>query len=373
MKLVRNVMIGAGLVALTASSGYAQDISSWLPYGVYVRGDVGGAFGADTSLKSTNSSIGGTSSFSDQTGNSVIFGAGVGYRFSPIFRTDLTVDYLPSLQLKGRNATTNTSNKGDIDSLVGLVNGYVDINGLLPGVFGPFQPYVGAGIGLARNVLGTQTLNASGVTGTLSGAEHTSFAWGATAGVGYSLTQNLTLDVGYKYIDAGSMRTGQRLVSGGVVSNQLAGKADLQAHTVTVGLRFAFGAPVAPPAPAPVAAPPAPRPAAVQPTTQNFIVFFEFDKAMLTPDGQKVVDAAAAAFKSGKSNVSLTGYTDRSGTDQYNMRLSQKRADAVRASLVRDGVPANVITTSAKGEANPRVPTADGVREPQNRRVEIVM
>ncbi len=371
MSLVRNVMIGAGLVALTASSGYAQDMASWLPYGVYVRGDVGGAIGVDTTAKSTLP--GGTGNFKGHTGNSVIFGAGIGYRINPMFRTDLTVDYMPSLQFKGFNATAGSGSKGDINSLVGLANGYFDLAGVLPGVFGPFQPYIGGGIGLARNVLATQALNTAGVGSTLSGGEHTSFAWDATAGVGYALTQNLTLDLAYKYIDAGSMRSGTRFVSNGAATTVPSLKADLQAHTVMVGLRYTFGVPVAPPAPAPVAAPPAPRPAAVQPTTQNFIVFFEFDKATLTPDGQKVVDAAASAFKNGKTSVSLTGYTDLSGTAQYNLRLSQKRAEAVRSALIKDGVAANVITTAARGKENPRVPTADGVREPQNRRVEIVM
>ena len=104
-----------------------------------------------------------------------------------------------------------------------------------------------------------------------------------------------------------------------------------------------------------------------------FIVFFEFDKSSLTPDGKKVVDAAAAAFKSGKRSVAIAGYTDLAGTQQYNLALSKRRADTVKAALVRDGVPASAIDESWHGKENPRVPTADGVREPQNRRVEITM
>ena len=133
-------------------------------------------------------------------------------------------------------------------------------------------------------------------------------------------------------------------------------------------------APPPPPAPTPVvAAPPAPPPAAVAPSKQMFIVFFEFDKSSLTPDGKKVVDAAAAAFKSGKPSVAIAGYTDLAGTQQYNLALSKRRAETVKAALVRDGVPASAIDESWHGKENPRVPTADGVREPQNRRVEITM
>ena len=104
-----------------------------------------------------------------------------------------------------------------------------------------------------------------------------------------------------------------------------------------------------------------------------FIVFFEFDKSSLTVDGKKVVDAAAAAFKSGKSGVAISGYTDLAGTQRYNLALSKRRAEAVKAALVKDGVPASAIDESWHGKENPRVPTADGVREPQNRRVEITM
>ena len=69
----------------------------------------------------------------------------------------------------------------------------------------------------------------------------------------------------------------------------------------------------------------------------------------------------------------LTGHADRSGPVAYNQRLSERRADAVKARLIREGIPAGQIVTIGRGETQPMVPTADGVREPQNRRVEIVL
>ncbi|MBM3560422.1 MAG: OmpA family protein, partial [Alphaproteobacteria bacterium] len=82
----------------------------------------------------------------------------------------------------------------------------------------------------------------------------------------------------------------------------------------------------------------------------------------------------AATHAKGLATVKIrsTGHADRSGSDAYNMRLSQRRADAVKAELVRLGLKASDIAVVARGEANPLVPKADGVREPQNRRVEIV-
>jgi outer membrane protein OmpA-like peptidoglycan-associated protein len=73
------------------------------------------------------------------------------------------------------------------------------------------------------------------------------------------------------------------------------------------------------------------------------------------------------------TRIEVNGYTDRSGADQYNQGLSVRRANAVAAELLRRGVPRNEIVTRGFGEANPLVPTADDVREPQNRRVEIIL
>lgn len=120
------------------------------------------------------------------------------------------------------------------------------------------------------------------------------------------------------------------------------------------------------------------RPAMTQPsaTTQanmaKYLVFFDWDKATLTPEARRVVATAADEYKkTGAAKIVATGYTDLSGTKEYNLKLSERRADAVKAELVRLGVPANVITTIGMGEADPLVPTKDGVREAQNRRVEI--
>ena len=129
-----------------------------------------------------------------------------------------------------------------------------------------------------------------------------------------------------------------------------------------------------PSAPPPVAAaPPPPPPApAPPPPARQFVVYFEFDKSDLTPEGAKVVLDAASAYKqTGSARVAITGYTDLAGTQRYNLGLSKRRADRVHAALVQDGVPDGVIAEAWRGKENPAVPTPDGVREPRNRRVEI--
>ena len=126
---------------------------------------------------------------------------------------------------------------------------------------------------------------------------------------------------------------------------------------------------------------PAGRPAVQQPakpvatTAQSdakYLVFFDWNKATLTPEARQIVAKAADEFKrTGGARLVATGYTDLSGTPAYNYKLSVRRAEAVKAELVRLGVPAGTITTIGRGEEDPLVPTKDGVREAQNRRVSI--
>jgi outer membrane protein OmpA-like peptidoglycan-associated protein len=130
-----------------------------------------------------------------------------------------------------------------------------------------------------------------------------------------------------------------------------------------------------PPPPPPAYGPaPAAAPAPLASQGRDFRVFFEFDKAVLTRDGERVVREAAETYRrTGAARVEVTGYTDLSGTPQYDEGLSKQRADAVRAALAAQGVPAGSINESWRGKQSPLVRTADGVREAQNRRVDIVL
>ena len=101
-------------------------------------------------------------------------------------------------------------------------------------------------------------------------------------------------------------------------------------------------------------------------------MFFGWDKADITPEAASILDNAISAYQDcGNAQVMLAGYTDTSGSAKYNMGLSQRRAEAVKAYMTQRGIPDSVVSTEAFGETNLRVQTADGVRELQNRRVEI--
>ena len=104
------------------------------------------------------------------------------------------------------------------------------------------------------------------------------------------------------------------------------------------------------------------------------IVFFDFDSAIPPPEAVQTVDSVVHNSQTcGWGGLAVAGHADRSGSDAYNDALSMRRAEAVSSLLQSRGVSASMISLSAFGESEPRVPTADGVRELQNRRVEITV
>jgi len=109
-------------------------------------------------------------------------------------------------------------------------------------------------------------------------------------------------------------------------------------------------------------------------TTQDFVVYFAWDRADLDAAAQRVIDmAAAAARANGQARINLVGHADLSGSPDYNLRLSLRRADAVRQALVARGITADRTNVTGVGDSQPAVPTARGVREPRNRFVSVTI
>ncbi|MEM8914751.1 MAG: OmpA family protein [Pseudomonadota bacterium] len=103
-----------------------------------------------------------------------------------------------------------------------------------------------------------------------------------------------------------------------------------------------------------------------------YIVFFDWDSSDITSDAADILNDAAADYAAGGfAGIDVVGHADRSGSDAYNVALSMRRAEAVKASLAGLGVPEGSISTDGVGESQPLVETPDGVREPSNRRAEI--
>lgn len=118
-------------------------------------------------------------------------------------------------------------------------------------------------------------------------------------------------------------------------------------------------------------------PAAVAPApdgSQQFVIFFDRNDARLTAHGRRAVAEAAEAYRRTEAaRVSLVGHADRAGDEYHNQLLAERRLMAVARALIHHGVPVSAMATMVNGETDPALPTADGVSEPRNRRVEIVV
>ena len=127
-----------------------------------------------------------------------------------------------------------------------------------------------------------------------------------------------------------------------------------------------------PPPPAAAVAPAAAVPPAAPLANAVYFVFFDFDKSVITPAAQDILNTVVSdARRTSASRLNVVGHTDTSGSPAYNQRLSERRATAVREALVQRGVPAGQIATRGVGESQPLIATGDGVREPSNRRAEV--
>jgi OOP family OmpA-OmpF porin len=221
-----------------------------------------------------------------------------------------------------------------------MANGFYDFN-----AGGVLVPYIGAGVGVAFS-------NSSALGGSTSS---TNFAYQGILGIGWNIDDVFRLNLDGRYYGTTSPTVNNPSIGGVTYNNNNI--------TLMASLQVKFGAP-----------PVAPPPATPAPQATSFMVFFDWDRSNLSAQALATIQQAANAFKTkGNARITATGHTDTSGPENYNMALSLRRANSVKDALVRDGVPATAIAVIGRGEQGLLVPTPDGVREPQNRRVEIVI
>ena len=266
----------------------------------------------------------------------------------------------------GSTPQTFVASNADIRVLSGMVNGLLEV-----GKDDSLQVFVGGGVGIASVDFELAPAN----LGVLVDDTSSEFAYQGLAGMRVAITDNLDVGIKYRYfvIDEFEFEA----------ANGNALELDYQSHSVLASLLYNFGSKAAPPPPPPPPAPPAPPPPPPPPAppappppppcnTGPYIVFFDFDESAITADAATILDNAVTAYANcGAARVMLAGHTDRAGSVQYNMGLAQRRNASVQNYLSGRGIPAARISSEAFGESQPRVPTADGVRELQNRRVEV--
>jgi len=315
--------------------------------------------------------------------------ARLGYRFTPNWRVELEGGYRPgqieevTVGSSGAAAICNISPaigaceapEGDLTATTLMMNVIYDFGN----ADSTLRPFIGLGAGVNRvstEYLGTLA-SARGVT---VGADDTSteLAAQAIAGLSWALSNRASLDLTYRYLMSNfSFDTFASIPAGDL--GELEGR--YTDHSISLGLRYAFGAdepayipPPPPPPPPPVTAPPPPPPPppAAAPVRREFVVYFDWDRSDLTAEAQSVVTQAANYAKSGRpTRVLVVGHADASGSAAYNVGLSNRRARTVADALVASGVNGGVISLDGKGETALARPTADGVREPLNRRATI--
>jgi outer membrane protein OmpA-like peptidoglycan-associated protein/opacity protein-like surface antigen len=297
--------------------------------------------------------------------------AEVGYKQAGIntYRSGLTTPvYLANGSIGSPQLPAGSFNYagGQSSALSFMVNGVLDFgdDDVLTG-------FVGGGAGVAR-VSEEISLNTRGAS--LDDSD-TVFAWQAFAGVRAPLSKSIDVSLKYRFFNADNVKLTD--ITGRVYDGRF------RSHSIMGGLIFNFGGPaevIPTPPPAPTPTPtwtptPDPTPTAepIVCTPGPYIVFFDWDKSDITDEAKGILDNAISNYQNcGNAQVMLAGHADRSGSASYNVGLSQRRADAVKAYLSAAGIPGGVISTEAFGESKPRVATADGVRELQNRRVEIM-
>lgn len=341
----RHLLLGtAATLSLLVSGANAAAVSGW-----YIGLEGGGNWIDDVDAVTTfDDDLPGTATFEFESGWAAL--ATVGYGFGGL-RFELEGGY---------RANETGSNDASLNEWSVMANALYDIQ-----LTNRISLTLGAGAGGDFAML---ELPQNGFDD-----DQWAFAYQGIGGVSYAITRRLDLFANYRYlrVHEPSFETFATVgLSSGLLAFDL---DDVGKHTATLGLRYAFGV-EAPPPPPPAPPPPPPPPPPEPETPREFIVFFGHNETTLSPEALEVVRQAAEAAKSlGAVTLSLVGHADRSGSDEYNEALSLKRAVSVKTALIKEGVAENSISASGKGEGDPLVPTADGVREPQNRRVHISM
>ena len=243
------------------------------------------------------------------------------------------------------------------------------------------RPFIGLGAGVAR--VNVDTLGTFGGARTVGFGVDDSFTELAAQGIlglAWAISDRAHVDLTYRYLMSSYGEVDTFTSTAITDQGQFNGRID-DSHTLTLGLRYSFGPEpvvyVPPPPPPPVVTPPPPpvvRPPVVQPApvAREFVVYFDWDRSDLTAEASSVVSQAANYAKSGRpTRVLVVGHADTSGSAAYNVGLSNRRARTVADALVAQGVNGGVISLDGKGETALARATADGVREPLNRRATI--
>jgi outer membrane protein OmpA-like peptidoglycan-associated protein len=355
----------------------AQQTQSYMPQnrsvtGPYIAGGIGANWLQDTTLNGAVEDAARGTKIENEFEVGYIGVLSLGWGFGNGLRAEIEGNYrsneVSDTKVAGQSIQGRASGTGTATSYGVMANILYDFD--LGSSLGGIVPYIGGGVGYIWHDY--QDVGASFSDGRKAVYNGDTGAFGYQAILGAALpiesVPGLAVTAEYRFMGTtghdinGTVNA--RGEEGGRGQVRLNSEVDNFNHSLLIGLRYAFNA-------APVVAAAAAVPVAA---ARTYLVFFDWSKADLTDRARQIIgEAASARSSTGVTRIEVNGFTDRSGPASYNMGLSQRRANAVAAELVRRGVPRNEIVTRGFGEENNLVPTADGVREPQNRRVEIIL
>lgn len=349
------LLASATAITLLATQALAQD------EGLYIGVGGGGNIVND-------SNINGNGFNSDYSHDAGFVGAGtLGYKYQNGFRNELEIGYRTNDadQIAGVDAS------GKTEVYSAMINLLFDLDITDSNI----DTYIGGGAGGAL-VRHDKTAVIQGTS--LDDSDFTP-AFQGIAGLSYALSDKADIYLNYQYFHAADPNF--------KTNTNVKVDSNYNSNTIMMGLKvnLSGNAPMRQPRPSelvntaydPVTvadsgfAAPAPAPAAA-PISRTYIIFFDLDDDSVTNDARAILEQAAEDARTGNAvSIQVVGHADSSGGDDYNMNLSQRRADSVRSELSQMGINPMAMDTVARGESDLLVPTADGVREPQNRRVEV--
>lgn len=299
------------------------------------------------------------------------FAVTVGKEFGPNWRAEIegawrknAIDEFNTVGGNLYNPTPGGASSGNVQAWSLMANALRDFK-----VSDRTEMYLGGGFGIAR--LGYRSLTTGGLQ--LIKDYDTSVVGQGILGFNRHLSENTSLDVSYRYLFASRSDVS--------MPKNRTGSPSYRAHSLMATLRYTFGERQTTPAPRTVMEQRTreetecvtiEKPVVVNP--DPFLVLFNFDSAELTPEAKAIIANAVEAFNEyGMAAISVVGHTDSAGAASYNQNLAAKRAMAVKTELAGLGISMDTVSTSSKGESEPLIATGDNVREPQNRRAEIIL
>lgn len=365
---LRNALLATTLLAAPLGA-HAQPVNPPPVTGLYI------SLGAGANILQDEHFVNGLGRASDSAFRSrigpVVVGA-IGYGLGNGIRLEVEGDYRNNRFSQGRGFGFPAAAGGNEVKYGPMFNALYDLTGLIP--FPYAAPYAGVGVGYQWAQF-SSVHSYGGVTGfprLASDDTRGALAYQAIFGavIPFQFLPSLATTIEYRFLGLAHRDYDFTATNapGVAASGRIKLGNDFN-HSLLVGVRYNFGAPApaAPVAPAPEAVP---APAAAR----SYLVFFDWDKAVLTERARAIVrEAATNSTRVQYTRIEVNGYTDTSGTPAYNQGLSLRRARAVQAELVRDGVAQNSIDIQGYGENHLLVSTGPNVREPQNRRVEIII